>query len=138
MGWLSDILKDYPALSVAKERLALAEERFKHIEEENDKLKKKVTELEKRNEQLSALAPKAESGSLEPIEVEILKILATSEEMPAAAFSQRTDVSETKAEYYAEKLADAEYVYQTYIVNNPVLYSLDQKGREYLVRNDLA
>ncbi len=28
MSWLSDFLKEYPALSVAKERLALAEQRL--------------------------------------------------------------------------------------------------------------
>ena len=39
MSWLSDLLKDYPALSVAKERLALVEDRLKQAEKENASLK---------------------------------------------------------------------------------------------------
>lgn len=39
MGWLADILKDYPALSVARERLALVEDRLKLMEAENKNLK---------------------------------------------------------------------------------------------------
>lgn len=57
MGWLADLLKEYPALSVAKERLALVEERLRLAEAENKKLsaenaelRKKLTLSEKRNE----------------------------------------------------------------------------------------
>lgn len=48
MAWLSDLLKDYPALSVAKERLALVEERFKLLETENKKLNAENIDLKKR------------------------------------------------------------------------------------------
>ncbi len=47
MGWLNDLLKDYPALSVAKERLALVEEKLKSSEEENQKLRVENAELKK-------------------------------------------------------------------------------------------
>lgn len=39
MGWLTDLLKEYPALSVAKERLALFEDRLRIFEAENQELK---------------------------------------------------------------------------------------------------
>jgi len=45
MGWLSDLLKEYPALSVAKERLALIEDRLKIVEAENEQLKAENVEL---------------------------------------------------------------------------------------------
>ncbi|HLD14616.1 MAG TPA: hypothetical protein VJB18_07865 [Burkholderiales bacterium] len=48
MGWLSDLLKEYPALSVAKERLALVEERFRLVEAENKKLGAENADLKKR------------------------------------------------------------------------------------------
>jgi hypothetical protein len=48
MGWLADLLKEYPALSVAKERLALVEERLRLVESENNKLKAENAELKKR------------------------------------------------------------------------------------------
>jgi predicted transcriptional regulator len=138
MGWLSDLLKEYPALSVAKERLALAEERFKHIEEENSKLKARVAELEAHNTQLQAQLPKPATGELEEVEIEILKLLSSAgnEGGSAAAIARRLGINETKAEYYAEKLAENEYLYQSYVMNMPVTYSLDQKGREFLIKND--
>jgi len=46
MGWLSDLLKEYPALSVARERLALIEDRLKAADEENKKLRTEVAELQ--------------------------------------------------------------------------------------------
>ena len=45
MGWLADLLKDYPALSVVKERLALVEERLRQAEAENKRLKAENTDL---------------------------------------------------------------------------------------------
>jgi hypothetical protein len=45
MGWLGDLLKEYPALSVAKERLALVEERLRLMEAENKKLATENAEL---------------------------------------------------------------------------------------------
>ena len=48
MGWLADLLKEYPALSVAKERLAFVEERLRLADVENDKLKAENAELKKR------------------------------------------------------------------------------------------
>lgn len=47
MGWLSDLLKEFPALSVAKERLALVEERLRNIENENKKLISENADLKK-------------------------------------------------------------------------------------------
>lgn len=39
MNWLTDLLKEYPAISVAKERLALVEDRLKQAESQNTALK---------------------------------------------------------------------------------------------------
>ena len=138
MGWLSDLLKEYPALSVAKERLALAEERFKNIEEENTKLKARVAELEVKNTQLHTQLPKPSTGELEEIEVEILKLLtgAADDGAPATAIAHHLGANETKVEYYAERLAENEYLYQSLTANMPVMYCLGQKGREFLVKND--
>ncbi len=49
MGWLNDLLKQYPAFSVARERLALIEEKLKATEAENKscaaELRRSVIEL---------------------------------------------------------------------------------------------
>ncbi len=56
MGWLTDLLKEYPALSVAKERLSLIEEKLKtsekenkELRKENDILKSNIARIEKHN-----------------------------------------------------------------------------------------
>lgn len=137
MGWLSDLLKEYPALSVAKERLALAEDRFKHTEEENTKLKARILQLEVENENIKSQLPNDTTGTLDEIEVNILKLLTNAGEdgVSIAAISQNLGINATKVEYHAERIANEEYIYQTYIMNMPVTYNLDQKGREYLVKN---
>lgn len=45
MGFLSDLLKDYPALNVAQERVALAEAKYAALEEENKRLKGENAQL---------------------------------------------------------------------------------------------
>jgi len=40
MGWLADLLKDIPVSAVLKERIALAEDKIKNLEECNEKLTK--------------------------------------------------------------------------------------------------
>ena len=83
MGWLSDLLKDYPALSVARERLALVADHLKLAEDENKKLKaeivelktecselrKKVTALEKENPffEFKGVLWKQFDGSIDPL-----------------------------------------------------------------------
>jgi hypothetical protein len=47
MGWLTDLLKDYPALSVAKERLALKEEQCNELKAKIVELQAQVDELTK-------------------------------------------------------------------------------------------
>jgi hypothetical protein len=45
MGWLTELLKDYPALPVAHERIALAEEKYATLEVENKQLKEENARL---------------------------------------------------------------------------------------------
>lgn len=42
MGWFTDLMKDVPTLSVARERMALAEDKFKTIEAENQQLREQL------------------------------------------------------------------------------------------------
>jgi hypothetical protein len=45
MSWLTDLLREYPALSVAKERLVLLQDKMQVLGDENEKLKKENDEL---------------------------------------------------------------------------------------------
>lgn len=143
MGWLSDLLKDYPALSVAKERLALVQERYNQTEEENRRLKEKVKTLSEQNSQLrtqlEALAASPGPAALEDIEIEILKLLSKySDGIPAVAIAQELRISPTKAEYYTDRMADSELLQVAYFTGSDSLYYLAHAGREYLVKHDLV
>jgi hypothetical protein len=50
--WLTDILKEIPLSAVLKERVALAEQKFKDIEAANQKLRDQVATLTTENESL--------------------------------------------------------------------------------------
>ena len=61
MGWLTDLLKEYPALAIAKERLALVEERFKSTEAKNQALTEETDKLRTENEQPAGSATHPQS-----------------------------------------------------------------------------
>jgi len=67
MSWLSDLLKDYPSLSVAKERLKLLQDKMQLLEEENAKLKAENDALKKSNTDLQkqVIKNKAEENFIE-------------------------------------------------------------------------
>ncbi len=50
MPWLSDLLQGVPLNSVLRERVALAEQKFKDIEAENKSLKERVSALTAEND----------------------------------------------------------------------------------------
>lgn len=52
MGWLADLLKEYPALSVARERLALFEERLDEAERQNEKLRRELETVQSERDAL--------------------------------------------------------------------------------------
>src|SRR5215470_17359066 len=52
MSWWTDLLQDIPLTAVLKERLALAEQKFKDMEAENKKLKEQAAALREENDAL--------------------------------------------------------------------------------------
>ena len=57
MGWFSDLLKEYPALEVARERIALLEAKFANLETENATLREEVASLQRENKTLKRQLP---------------------------------------------------------------------------------
>ena len=45
MNWLEDLIKEYPGLSAAKEKLVLQQDKYNALEAENEELKKKIRGL---------------------------------------------------------------------------------------------
>lgn len=52
MSWFTDLLQGIPVNAVLKERLALAEQKFKDLESENKTLKEQVAQLQQANKSL--------------------------------------------------------------------------------------
>ena len=142
MGLITDLIKEYPALSVAKERLALAQEKYDALSMENEKLKAKVKYLEQENKQLKTkldeIVPHGEEN-LSEIEINILKLFGIAgHDLVIDAVASRLGLSQTKTEYYLSKLCDEEYLgFPLIMGGGETEYYLQQKGREYLVKNDL-
>ena len=63
MGWVSDLLREFPALSVAKERLSLLEDRLKQSEGECEKLRAENEMLAGKVASLEARLSEADKGS---------------------------------------------------------------------------
>ena len=61
MTWLEDLLKEYPELSAAREKLAALEAKFSDLENENNVLKQEAEQL--RRELAKAAAPSVEGAS---------------------------------------------------------------------------
>ena len=143
MGWITDLVKEYPALAVAKERLALAQEKYDAISNENEQLKAKIQELEGENKQLKTRLDEVEprgKGELTEIEIDIFKLFASAgRDLTAGAVASHLGLSQTKAEYYLSKLCDDEYLgFPLVMGGGETEYYLQQKAREYLVKHDLV
>lgn len=53
MGWLADILKEFPAVSVARERLALVEQKHKDLEKKYNEACEETKRLKAENSDLN-------------------------------------------------------------------------------------
>lgn len=133
MGILTDILKELPLSAVLRERLQELEKRYEQVEEENKKLRDENHELKKRLQDVTG------ADKLEEIEEKILVLLSSSnQELTAQIIGSNLELNLTKVEYYLKKMQNAQIVFShDYYTGRPSEYYLAQKGREYLVKNNL-
>ena len=81
-------------------------------------------------------------GGLEEEKVQILKMLAEAEESgneekTDSEISRTLGMSILVTRYHLESLEDENYVYVSYVMNQPPFYRIDQKGRDFLIKNRL-
>ncbi|MGO9019117.1 MAG: hypothetical protein ACLQVJ_12300 [Syntrophobacteraceae bacterium] len=139
MGWFTDLIKDVPVSAVVKERLALAEDRFRAIEEENKKLKRRIAALEEENKGLRAQSPASQQPQEpEEIEIKIMTLLSKIGQGTIRDVAQTLQISITKAEYHISEMEEAELLHGSYSYVDEATFSLAQKGRVFLVKNDLV
>ena len=103
------------------------------LEQENIKLNDENRELTKRLQGIAGVE------TLDEIEENILVLLSsTNQELTVQMIASSLQLNLTRVEYYLEKMYDTELVLSNdWTDDRPSEYYLAQKGREYLVKNDL-
>jgi len=132
MGIITDIIKELPISAILRDKLQELERKYDALEVENAKLKEENQYLKTKLEEITS------TGKLSDLEVKILLLLSSSNrELTAEMIASRLGLNLTKTEYYLERIYN-KYVYShDYYTGRPSEYYLMQKGREYLVENDL-
>lgn len=99
-------------------------------------IQEKDAEIEKLNTLLNAkLFPQTDNLLKECIEI-FKSFNKTSDEIEVWELAEHLQMSEQKTEYFLSKLVDIEFIDQSHYVGKST-YSLNQKGREYLFKNNL-
>jgi regulator of replication initiation timing len=141
MGLFDDILKGLPENAVLRAKVSEAKEENASLKQENaflkDDLRKAKAEIVKLKEEISRLT---HTETLEENEVKILVWLADpNRHHIAEAMAPGLQIHPTRLAYYLEALENKGYLYESkvYIGGSPTLYYIDQKGREFLIKNNL-
>jgi FtsZ-binding cell division protein ZapB len=132
MGVIIDILKELPLNAVLRDKLQELERKYDALGVENDKLKEENQKLKKELKELT------NTGKLSEPEVNILLLLSTcNSELTPEMIASQLGLNLTKTKYYLERMYK-EYVYShDWTSGRPSEYYLIQKGREYLIENNL-
>jgi len=137
MGWLTDIFKDVPLTTELREKLAA-------IEAENDALKTDNVilkdDLREARAQILALEKKLEQfahhSELDEADVLILKEVSLTSEPAASYLVTKLNLELSVVEFHLDRLEDLEYL-STWSIGGVERYSLEPKGRDYLIKKNL-
>ena len=137
MGWLTDIFKDVPLSAELREKLETVEAESDALKTDNVILKDDLREaraqilgLEKRLEQF------AHHSELDDTDVLILKEIALTSEPAATYLVTKLNLELSVVELRLEQLTDLDYL-STWSIGGVERYSLEPKGREYLIKKNL-
>lgn len=144
MSWLSDLIKDIPVSAVLKERLALAEDKFNKITDENGELRERVAELEAEVTDLRARIPAEPKQaphdlSEKTLEVMVYLFRAQGRNKDVGIIASNVRLERSEAEYHLELLEErglSEITGGDY-VDGHIYWDLTTLGRRYVVENGL-
>jgi predicted transcriptional regulator len=146
MGWVSDLLKDFPALSVAKERLALMEEKYKDLEKKYNRACEELERLKTKNSELRAKLLEFETPEETPeVSSELKNLLVylfthtNDRQVHPDAIAQALGVQTQMAKYYIDKLTEMKFVRigGGNALHGWAFYRLTDKGRAFVVEKGL-
>jgi len=125
-------------LVLFKEEAAAIERRNSTLETENENLKRAFDAVTKERDQLRAdLARITKSDEIDQTEKDLLQALTKMSEVNARTLANHVGTDLVRAEYYLQKLEQDGYIYGQHFLGGASLYSLDHRGREFLIQNRL-
>lgn len=137
MGWLTDIFKETPLSPQLREKLAAVESEVDALKTDNVLLK---DDLREARAQVLRLEKKLDEFThrpeLDETDVQILREIALTTDPEITYLSRRLAVEKGVLEFRLERLADIDYL-STWSIGGSERYSLEPKGREYLVKHNL-
>jgi predicted RNase H-like nuclease (RuvC/YqgF family) len=137
MGWLTDIFKETQLSPQLREKLAAVESEVDALKTDNVLLK---DDLREARAQVLRLEKKLDEFThrpeLDETDVQILREIALTTDPEITYLSRRLAVEKGVLEFRLERLADIDYL-STWSIGGSERYSLEPKGREYLVKHNL-
>jgi predicted RNase H-like nuclease (RuvC/YqgF family) len=137
MGWLTDNFKETPLSPQLREKLAAVESEVDALKTDNVLLK---DDLREARAQVLRLEKKLDEFThrpeLDDTDVQILREIALTTDPEITYLSRRLAVEKGVLEFRLERLADIDYL-STWSIGGSERYSLEPKGREYLVKHNL-
>jgi len=138
MGWLTDIFKDVPLSGELREKLAAIESENDALKTDNVILKDDLREaraqilnLEKRLEQF------AHHSELDETDILVLKEVALTSEPAASYLAAKLNLELSIVEFHLARLEDLDFL-STWSIGGVERYSLEPKGRDYLIDKNLS
>ena len=131
---MTDLLRDTSLPAVVEKKLREYEQNYSRFEAENVRLKEENRELK------TKLAGLTSEDEISEDEEKIL-VLLSKVQGPLAdhIISSELGLNPTKAKFYLERMWTKDYVHsQDWTDERPSEYYLIQKGREYLIKNNLV
>jgi len=140
MGWLGDLLKEIPLSVIQQQKIAHMEAEYADMKAEKaslkDDLRQANAEIAKLKKQVEQLAH--DVSNLDDVETRILSALADSEIDPVpSSLIFILDLHRERFNYAIERLIELDFVHKSPLWEDEPSYSLAQKGRGYLIRNNL-
>lgn len=139
MGLFTDILAGLPENAVLRTKISDAESRYAALETENAILKDDLRDAKAKIDQLEKQIEKLTHRDLAENEVKLLGAIAKPDRDPyAEALAQELQMHPQRVERSLSKLLESNYVERrTDRLRYPAYYRLTDKGRDYLIDNDL-
>jgi predicted nucleic acid-binding Zn-ribbon protein len=135
MGWLTDLFTDTPLSPQLREKLAAVESEVDGLKTDNVLLK---DDLREAKAQVLRLEKKLDEFThrpeLDEIDVQILKEIALTTDPEITYLMRRLNEEKNALEFKLQRLVDIEYL-STWSIGGSERYSLELKGREYLVKH---